>query len=434
MSPLFRDPVMELPMMDRSPTPPTQTPRSKSAFSASLCALALALPLLAPTAADAQVRGISWDETTSFEVPGTLGVLLRAIPGSPLSGMESSHALYLEGSALRQDDGSSSTVIDLERREILSIDHDSRSYMRFSFADAGQMAMDMDRMMQEAMLEMEQDEEMREAMRQQEEAMEEMRRQQEESTVEMNFRITSEATGQTESLGDGITGRQHFVLAELEVTDEIEGAEREGGILTILVELWQSDDLPDAEQLYEAWAEQLAQDPEIRALAEEMAASFESSGHAEGAEALSMWDPRISAGLMQLAEEIEEIGGTTVRSTTTVALVPTTVEFSRDDLVAWEPESMGGALASSAGDAVRDAARGALRGMFGGRGGGDDEPAEEAPTIQPLLRMTTVKANVHYAESGTSVIAPLYEAIQEYQEINLAELMEQIQREMGEGG
>ena len=419
-------------MMHRPPISPTSPPSSGAALRALLggLALMLALPLLAPQPLDAQVRGLSWDETSSFEVPGTLGVLLRALPGSPMSGMESSHALYLEGSALRQDDGSTSTVIDLERREILTIDHDARSYMRFTFAEAGQMAMDMDRMMQEAMLEMEEDEELQEAMRQQEEAMEEMRRQQEESTVEMEFRISSEATGETRSFGDAFTGRQHFVLAELEVTDEIEGAEREGGILTILVELWQSDDVPDAEQMYEDWAEQLAQDPEIRALAEEMAQSFEGSGHEAGAEALSMWDPRISAGLMQLAEEIEEIGGTTVSSITTVALVPTTVEFSRDDLVAWEPESMGSTLASSAGDAVRDAARGALRGMFG-RGGGDDEPEEEEPAIQPLLRMTTMKANVHYEESSASVMAPLYETITGYQEINLAELIEQLQRESG---
>jgi hypothetical protein len=411
----------------------TMTPRVF--VQAGIAALVLLAITAIPDPAEAQVRSVSWEETTDFEIPGTMGALLRALPGSPMSGMESRHALFIEESVLRQDDGHTSTVLDLDQQVMLHIDHESRTYMRFTFAQAVDMAGQMEEMMAQAMLEMEEDEELQEAMRQQEEAMEEVRRAQEESAIEWDFRISTEATGETEQVADGIQARRYFVTAELEGTEEIEGAEtQDGGILLILVELWQSDDFPDTEALYEEWAQRMAEDPELRALAEEMAEIYDTSGQESGAEALAMWDPRISAGMMEIAEAISELEGTTVRSSTTVALLPSEVEYSRDDLLAWEPESMGSELAGQAGQAMRDAAAGAIRGMFGGRGGGDAEPEEEPARIQPLLRMNSIKSNMVYDPAAPSFVAAMYEELAGYEEIDFGEMIQRMMDEAQTGG
>jgi hypothetical protein len=49
---------------------------------ATAACLVLPLTLALPAATEAQTRSLSWTETTRVEIPGALGVMLRAMPGS----------------------------------------------------------------------------------------------------------------------------------------------------------------------------------------------------------------------------------------------------------------------------------------------------------------------------------------------------------------
>jgi hypothetical protein len=152
-----------------------------------------------------------------------------------------------------------------------------------------------------------------------------------------------------------------------------------------------------------------------------MAESLEPMTGEEGWEMLALWNPGVAAGLKQLAEAMESLDGTTIRSVTHVAFVPRGLTLDRGELLAWEPDSMGDQLRGQAGavaqEAARDAARSALRGAtrgFLGRGGGDEEPeVEEAPAVRPLLRMTQEKANIRVGPVDRS--SPIFQIPEGYQ-------------------
>jgi hypothetical protein len=398
----------------------------------------LATPVLSvPAALEAQARSVAWTEVTDLQLPGVFGAMMARMPGA-MDGSESRHGLHLHGRTLRQDDGSSSVLIDLDQRRYVIVDHEARTYLVFTFEEAIQAAQDMARVMSE--LRAEADESLEEARRQQEASMEELREAMEEAEaeIEYSFRIESEATGETRSF-DGVRAQRHFLTGRLEARTAVEGVdEPEGGTLLFLVELWQSDEVPSVDEIYEAWGREMAEDPAIRAMGEELAASMEPMGGEGGPEVLALWDPRIAAGLAQLAEAVESLEGTTIRSSTTVALVPDGAPYQRDELLAWEPASMGAQLRAGAGQAAQDAGRaaargalrGATRGVLGGRRGAEEPPAEaeeEEPRVHPLLRMTSEKRDIQAQPPA----GPLDLDFQDYREIRLADLMEEMARPEG---
>lgn len=405
----------------------TSTPLSLAVFP---CLLALAL-LVPREALDAQDRSVSWTESTQLQLPGAFGALMARMPGAA-DGSDSPHALHLHGRTLRQDDGSSSVVIDLDRRRYVVADHEARTYLVFTFEEAAQAARDMARLMSE--LRAEADASLEEARREQEAAMAEAREAMEEAEaeIEYTFHVESEATGETRTFDGGIRAERHFLTGRLEARTAVEGVdEPEGGTLLFLVELWQSRDVPSLDEIYEEWGRRMAEDPELRALGEELAQSLELEGGEGGHEMLAMWDPRIAAGLERLAEAVEELEGTTIRSSTTVALVPDGAPYDRDELLAWEPATMGAQLRAGAGAAAQEAGRaavggalrGATRGVLGGRRGGQEpaaEPEEEEPRVHPMLRWISEKRDIRAGAPE----APVDLDLEGYTEIRLADLME----------
>lgn len=401
--------------------------------------LALALggigSLAVPAAVEAQTRTLSWTETSRIEVPGALGLMLRAMPGG-LDARTTTQTMHLQGRTLIQEDGNTTTIIDSENRRITTIDHEARTYMTFTFEESAQAARDMARLMTEGMAQAEG--ELAEARAEMDAAMEDLRREMEDARATLNFRISSERTGRTQAFSGAGTAAQHYVMGEFEATAAPEGVDEvEGGTMVFLVELWQSPDLPNADAFYEQWAANLANDPQIRALGEELQASAQSVTDAS-ATALAMWDPRISAGLTEVAEAVGQIDGTTVRSIVTVAIVPLGVTLDRDELLAWQPAAMGDRVRAEAAGAARDAAaaaaRGAVRGLTGrlGARGGRDEP-EERPADQaeamtrPLMRVTTTKEDIVHRESRDDVLAPLMRRIEGYRQVTLEDLMREAQ-------
>ncbi len=355
-----------------------------------LVLLPLLATLIAAPMAEAQDRSLTWTRTTQLEVPGDIGLLLRALPGG-LDTRQSEHGIHLSGSRLREDGPSGSMILDLEERRWTSLDHDARVYTSMSFDQsiemARQMMTGMDGEMEEARAEwraaLEEDREEREAM------MEELHAAMAEVAEELTLDIDVRSTGERRSFG-GYAAERTLLVATMGVAEGVEGMEEGAGELAFVADLWLSTDFPTGDELHAQWAREMAQDPELRGFAEEMAAAF---APAEGfaSESLAMWDPRLAAGLERIAERITEMEGTSVRTVTSVAFVPAGTALDTEALLAWEPASMGGRVRDAAVGQAREAARGAVRGLTRGLMGGRDREAEEEkePELQPLFRLTT---------------------------------------------
>jgi len=358
--------------------------------SSRLWSLAAAGTLALAVSAEAQERSVTWTETTRVETAGTLGTVLQALPGG-LSSRHSEHGIHLMGGKLRQDGGSTSMIIDLDARRWTSLDHEERAYTSMSFAESAEMISAMatgavgemgdERAEMEAAL-AEIDEE-------RDELMAEMREVMDEISDDLSFDVEVRPTGETREFG-GFSANRYLIVAQVAAPDGVEGVEEGGaGGLAFVVERWQSEAFPSGDAVYEAWAQEMATDPAMNALAEQMAGSLEPVASQFQPEMMAQWDPRIASGLERLAEVSETLGGVSLQTTTTIAFVPSGIPLDTDGLLAWRPETVGERARGEAGERARGAARSALRGLTGGLLGGEDEEDEavEEAAVQPLLRI-----------------------------------------------
>ncbi len=373
----------------------------------------MALALILPAALEAQTRSLTWTETSRMEAPGSLGLILRMAGG----GGTSENALHLQGKALIQEAEDIAFIADLDAGVWTSIDHDERTYTTLTIDEMRQLS---ERMIAAAKSSVEN-----------QASAAELEQSRQEAQAEFEFRISSETTGRTERIGSN-NATQHFVIGEVEVTATPEGVEEtpEGGTFYFLTELWQTQDVPEEREIYDAWAQAVASDPATRQMVEEMGAAAAESGAAI-AMALTAWDPKVGAGLSEVAEATEDLRGTTVRSIMTVAIVPLGAEVDREALQAWQPSSMGSALGGAAAGAVAEAARGALRGLGGGLFGGrgrdpEPEPQAAAPSTQALFRATVTRENIAYRESSDDVLGALRTRIADYRVITYDDLVREL--------
>jgi hypothetical protein len=373
--------------------------------------------LLGHGSGHAQTRSLSWTERTEVEAPGALGVIIRA---AGAGGSESRFTLHQQGSVLIQGDDDSVVIMDLERGLWTMVDHQDQSFMSLSFEQSAEIGREMLQSGQAASTSPDPAAE---------QARDEARRSLDDMQARLTVRITSENTGRRQELFPGISGVQHLFMTEFEASAVPEGVdEPEGGSMVFVTELWQSTDVPTDDALIAAWASQVS-GGSASPLAAELAESASESQQAL-VEALASWNVEISAGLLELGEAIDALEGTAVRTVTTVALAPRGLAIDRAELIAWEPATMGDQLRGAAGGVARavaaDAARGALRGLSrGALGRGRDaepEPEASAPSVRPLLRMTTNKEDIRYEESNRDVAGELASRIAGYREVTIDEL------------
>ena len=399
---------------------PDQSVRSIAAF----LTLALTAFLLPSSDLAAQGGSLSWSETSTVEVPGPLGMILRAMPGA-LESRTRQQSIHVQGGTLVQGDAQHAVLMDADNRRVLSVDHEARTYTTITFDESAQMAGEMNAMMSEAVAGA--DEAMADVRAERDRSAAELRRAMEEARSQLSFLIDSESTGRTRTFGDAGTARQHIITAMIEGAEPPTGVEdAPSGSLVFVMEVWQSDDLPTADAFYEQWGQRLADDPQIRSMAADVAGTSESLTDVS-ATALAGWDPRISAGLTEVVGVVEELDGTTVHSVATIALVAADHDIEPQALLAWEPGSAGDQLREAAGGAVREAASSAVSNALGGLfGGGDKKEEEEAEVepVRPLLKVTTTKEDIVYSESDDGAVATLRQQLEGYREITMAELME----------
>jgi hypothetical protein len=367
------------------------------------------LLLFAAQPVQSQTRSLSWTERTTVEVPGALGLIMRAARATEV---ESRMSMHVQGGVLLQGDEETVAVIDLDRGHYLLVSHPERAYTRLTFDELLALSQEA----REAVMSTPGDPEL-------EQARDDLREAAREAQATLTVRISSETTGRRQALQGGISGTQHFFTTEFEASAVPEGVdEPEGGSIIMVTELWQSGDVPSTEAIVSAWAQQLASGPRRQIVEEMHASAAESQELIAGA--LASWNQEIGTGLLKLAEEVGALEGTTIQSVTVVAMAPRGVSHDRTELLAWRPGSVGsqltGAAAGAARQAAADAARGALRGLARGglgRGGAEPEPEAQAaaPAVAPLFRVNTTKQDVQYQESSRDVVGELYSRIEGYQ-------------------
>lgn len=366
----------------------------------------LLLPMLAP-AQEAQAQqgtSVEYTEVTQFQMAGFLGQLLARGAGG-----EEVNAIHVLDTKLRTDTGDASMIFDAEAGQWILLYHDMEAYMTWDMADVREMTAELNRAMEEARADM--DAEMAEW----EANQAEMEAAMAEAQAQMDVSVEYVDKGERQTI-NGYEAERHQIIVRVEDAGDIEGArEVEGGALVLLLDLWLSDELARAHPLYAGHGEggdnpfvqALMANPEYQEMVEEMTAGMEPGNPGGQLTLFAMVDPRVGAAMDEALEQLAELDGMAVRTTSVVALLPPQVEMDTELLVSWEPASMGDELQGQASEAAREAARdaarsavrGLTRGLFGG-GDDDDEEAEideEELVIQPLLRYTTEVIDVRSA-------------------------------------
>ncbi len=389
-----------------------------------LLPLFAALPILLALPAKGEAQGISFEykEVTTIEAAGLLGFLLQRY-----SGGEEEGAVHILDSKMRTDAGNTSMIFDAEEREWIILDHDQRTWMRFGLVEmreAGELIRESIR---------ESEAELEAARAEAEAELAEMEAQMAEARAEMEVTVRHVPLGERERI-NGYDAERHQIIVEVAEAEGIQGAEEvEEGSLVVLLEFWMSETLAQENPLYRQdetnpLYRAMMDDDAYREFAEEMAQLFGPSAQPDDVAVYGMIDPRVGAAVAEALESLAEVEGMPVRSTIVVAVLPATVELDTEQLIAWQPATMGdqlrGQASQAAADAARDAARSAIRGMtrgiLGRTGGGEEQVAERDLTIHPLIRMTQEITDVR----TTGVPTPEMFVVPEgYQEFDLAALM-----------
>jgi len=395
------------------------TLRAPAALVAALALLVVTL--LAPTQAEGQGVSVEYTETSEVQMAGFLGALLTRGAGG-----ESTHSIHVLDARMRSDDGDVSMIFDAEEAQWHILYHELEGYQSFGLAEIREMSEELARAMEEARAEYEEELEANRA--EMEEAMAEAQR-----TMDVSVEYLDRGERQTIN---GFAADRHQVVVRVEDAGDIEGADEvDGGALILVLDFWMSEELARQHPLYlghgdgadNPFAQALMSNPDYQEIMADFSDSWEPGNPGGELTLFAMVDPRIGAAMDEALNELGQIDGMAVRTTSVVALLPPAAELDTDQLIAWEPRSMGDQLQGQATQAARDAAasaardavRGLTRGLFGGGGGDDDdaEVSEEELVIQPLLRYTTEVLDVRTVGSPTPDMFLVPESYRPFSEV-----------------
>jgi len=332
--------------------------------------LALALP------AAVAAQDIRYRETSRIEAFMSLPGMSDPIPSTT----------YVSGGRVRTDTGDESTIMDYVDGSMTEIDHKAKTYFTMSFAD---MMANAQAMMADAKTEMAQAQQQPQA----------------QQDVKLDFDV------KVDRLGDGgmVAGypTQHVLLVmkakATSTTPDPETGEEVSGTMVFATDMWVSKDFPGYEAVREAQmkaAQELS--PEMRAQMEEMAASSQEmvAGIQGGGN-----------GMQKMAEEMEKIDGTPLRSLTYQIMLPDGVDFDKDAVLAMADEpipsfSLGAAMKQGMKEGMKSAVSGRLGGLLG-RKKEQPKPEEQAQAAQAILmRFTTTVEDVSTAVLPESTFKP----------------------------
>ncbi|HWP02278.1 MAG TPA: hypothetical protein VNL96_02375 [Gemmatimonadaceae bacterium] len=344
------------------------------AFPSRICRAVLALVVpIQLTAQDLQYKS-----TTKLDMGGALNFAVKLAGGG-----EVTETHYLANGRLRTDASNSSTILDFEKRRIVTLDHKAKTYTAVGF---DQMAAAARAMAAQARGELKA-------------AREKGAARVEDDSVKVDFKfdLRVEPTGERERIA-GQDAERYLMILKTDMTMTPEGGQTsEAGTLVLLMDAWNVK----GGELVEAY-QRLAQ----RELAE-----YRRAFGKQDVGALFMQDPKMRAALEKAAEEAQKIDGFTVRSTTHLVVVPPGVEFDAKAALAASSNSGGG---NTAGNVARNVLRGAFgRALGGQQKQAEERKADEKPRQVTLLRVVTEVRDVQ----SKALPASLFEIPAGYKEV-----------------
>lgn len=345
------------------------------------------LALALPTAVAAQ--DIKYTETSKIEA-------FMSLPGM---GDPIHSTTYVAGGRVRTDTDDQSTIMDYVDGSMTEMDHKAKTYFTLSFAD---MMANAQAMMANAKTEMANAQKEAQAERQKAGAD-----QQPEVKLDFDLKV--------DKLGNGgmVSGypTQHVLLVlkakATSATPDPETGEEVSGTMVFATDMWVSKEFPGYKALQEAQLK-AAKDlsPEMRKQMEEMAKSSRD---------MIATMPGIQGGgngMQKMAEEMQKIDGTPLRSLTYQIMLPADVDFDKEAVLAMADKpipsfSLGAAMKQGMKEGVKNALSGGLGGLLG-RKKAQPKPTEEqaAPAQAILMRFTTTVDDVSTAALPASTFKP----------------------------
>ncbi len=342
------------------------------------CAAILTMP-------DAVVaQEVQYTTKSKVEFGGALGRMMKIFGGSNTT----TEVTSIKGLKLRTDDADeTSTILDVANQQYTFVDHESKTFYRTSLAEmmaAGErMAQAMADSMEAAQAREDDDPE--------------------EPKVEYEVHFSTDRTGRTKDFL-GYTAEQAFLTLEITAkeVDRAEGDQDDeeeeydrGGTLVVLTELWLSTAFP-------AWQATQEQQEAWRQASEGYAPST------QGMQQAFAFDPRIKEGMERLAEEMQGLEGTTVRSVTHIVTVPYGMKLDRAIVLRDADRSLGDDMGDAAGNAAKESAKGAIGGITGGLFGKKkkEEPKRPEPKQATVVRVTSDITDVNRGPLADSLFTP----------------------------
>jgi hypothetical protein len=313
------------------------------------------LSALAWLPAPAAPQDVQYETVTTVELPGALGTMMRLAARLGGGSLETVETTYIKGGRMRTDGEGSSTIMDLEGRRMIFLNHEAKTYQVMSFDAAVAMAQQTAREIQAAQAE-------------QRVAGEE------DATGKLSFRFAVDRPNERSRVA-GYTAERFFVTleAEGEYTPE-EGDEREqAGTLVVLTDLWTSTENP-------AFG--------ARSRFDEVSARHYAEAGATLSEALTaafQENPNFQVALESSAAEVAKMEGMPVRTVTTLVGVAPGQSFDR--ALVTDPQPRAGAARGALGRLGRAAAAAAA-----GQQAGGGERAEATQSV--IMTLTSEIRNV----------------------------------------
>lgn len=308
---------------------------------------ALAACLLSSLSAVSAAQDISYWTTTRAEFGGTLGRIMRVVPGGsdPQEKKTSIH-----GNMMRVDNEGRSTIMDMDSSKFVFLDNPTRTYWTMEWGDIGEM------WQQAAEAEMPEAE--RAAY-----TDEETRR-----TVTYDVSFDVDRTGHTERIA-GYEAERVFLTFQMDAIEEDEENPDSvtGGTMVLLTELWISNDFPATEAM-----KRMRPGGQVDTEVDPMALSY---------------DPRIGAAMERLQEEMEGLDGISLRTVSHFVAVPLELDFDRDAVLRDAERSLVADVADAAASSAVNSARRRLGGIAGRFGRRSREPEPPRPEQVVFMRV-----------------------------------------------
>jgi hypothetical protein len=332
------------------------------------------LGLVAEPVGVLSAQDLSYTTVTSVEFGGAMGMMMQMMPQA---GMETREAVYIKGSLMRTDDDDTSTIMDMSNGRYTMLDHESRTYYTITLADMQQqMEMAQERMAQ--------------AMGNPEGGMGPGMGPGPEGSFDVH--VSTDRTGRTRDFG-GYSAEQVLITMEMVPTSpESQQSVAETGTTVLFTELWLSEDFPGAAEYREA-QERAGQ------------AFLEGGGGAMASGMMGpamMGNPDMKEAFEKNWEEMKNMEGVPVRTTTHMVTVPAGMEFDPDAVLAAEDQPL------EAGDmpSGMDAAMGALGRRMGGMlGRGNREEADPEAPAGPTTQTITMRSVSTIEEIDTGALS-----------------------------